>query len=194
MSQDDNYCTAIGDDDLDDTIQFGHSVMEPWLSRSIRISTTEVGCLSFTQMFQEYLQTYPPVSQTEACNEIQQMAARFDVYLNHYPAQHVNCMSADSEFVTFISHAIKLTLDLMAYPTIWAVLSILLETQDVNSSYVQVIHQYHNQCYEMKTREYMEELEQIAERPKHNMYTNTLDGVSAYIQQQEYETQAQTTE
>ena len=27
---------------------------------------------------------------------------------------------------------------------IWAVLSILLETQDVNASYVQVIHDYYN--------------------------------------------------
>ena len=122
------------------------------------------------------------------------MATRLDVYLNHYPAQHVNCMSADSEFVTFVRRAIKLALDLMAYPTIWAVLSILLETQDVNSSYVQAIHQYHNQCYKMKTTEYMEELEQTAERPKCNKYTNTLDGVSAYIQQQVYVTQMQSTD
>ena len=49
-SQDDNYCTAIDDDDLDDTIQFGNPVMQPFLSRSVRISTTEVGCLRFTQM------------------------------------------------------------------------------------------------------------------------------------------------
>ena len=40
----------------------------------------------------------------------------------------------------------------------------------------------------------MEELAQIAERPKNNMYNNTLDGVSAYIQQHVYATQAQTTD
>ena len=76
-------------------------------------------------MFQEYLQTYPPTSQAKAFNQIKQMADRLDVCLNHYPTQHVNCMSADSEFVTFVSHAIKLALYLMAYPNIWAVLSIL---------------------------------------------------------------------
>ena len=30
-SQDDNYCTAIGDDDLDDTVQFGNIVTQPFL-------------------------------------------------------------------------------------------------------------------------------------------------------------------
>ena len=49
--QDDNYCTAIGDDDLDDTVQFGNPVTQPFLSRSVRVPTIEVGCLSFTQMF-----------------------------------------------------------------------------------------------------------------------------------------------
>ena len=51
-SQDDNYCTAIDDDDLDDTVQFGNPVTQPFLSGSVRVPTTEVGCLSFTQMFQ----------------------------------------------------------------------------------------------------------------------------------------------
>ena len=55
-SQDDNYCTAIDNDDLNGTVQFGNPVMQPFLSRSVRVAMTEVGCLSFTQMFQEYLQ------------------------------------------------------------------------------------------------------------------------------------------
>ena len=74
------------------------------------------------------------------------MAQRLDMYLNCYPAQYINCMTSDSEFVAFVNHAIQLALDLMAYPTIWAALSILLETQDVNASYVHfLIDQYlHN--------------------------------------------------
>ena len=47
-SQDDNYCTAIDDDNLDDTVQFGNPVTQPFLSRSVRVPTTEVCCLSFT--------------------------------------------------------------------------------------------------------------------------------------------------
>ena len=49
--QDDNHCTAIGDDDLDDTVQFGNPVTQPFLSRNVRVSTTEVGCLSLHKCF-----------------------------------------------------------------------------------------------------------------------------------------------
>ena len=63
VAQDDNYHTAIDDNDLDDTEQFGNPVNRPFLSRNVRVPTMEVGCLSFTQMFQEYLHEYPPPSQ-----------------------------------------------------------------------------------------------------------------------------------
>ena len=53
-------------------------------------------------------------------------------------------MTSDSEFVAFVNHAIQLALDLTAYPNIWAVLLILLETQDVNTCYVQTMHGYYN--------------------------------------------------
>ena len=92
-------------------------------------------------------------------------------------------MTSDSEFVAFVNHAIQLALDLIAYPNIWAVLSILLETQNVNTSYVQVMHDYYNECYNTKTEKYMIVLEQPAEKSKNNMYNITLDGVPAYIQQ-----------
>ena len=60
ISQDDNYQTAINDDEWDDTIQFGNLVTQPFLSRSVRVPIIEVGCLSFTQMLQDYLRAYPP--------------------------------------------------------------------------------------------------------------------------------------
>ena len=158
-SQDDNYCTAIGDDDLDNT------VTKPFLSRSARVPTTEVGCLSFAQMFQDYLHEYPLPSQADAFLQIQEMAQRLDLYLNRYFAQYINCMTFDSEFVAFVNHAIQLALYLTAYP------------QDVKTSYVQVMHDYYNECYNTKTQEYMRGLEQAAERSKNNMYNNTLEGV-----------------
>ena len=40
------------------------------------------------------------------------------------------------------------------------------------------------ECYNTKTEEYMIGLEQAAERYENNMYSITLDGVSAYTQQQ----------
>ena len=58
VSQDDNYQTTIDDDEQDDTIQFGNLVTQPFLSRSVRVPIIEVGCLSFTQMLQDYLRAY----------------------------------------------------------------------------------------------------------------------------------------
>ena len=60
----------------------------------------------------------------------------------------------------------QLALDLTTYPNIWAVLSILLETQDVNVSYMQTMHDYYNQCYDTRTQEYMVLLEKAAEQSK----------------------------
>ena len=154
-SQDDNYQTAIDDDEQDDTIQFSNPVTQPFLSRSVRVPIIEVGCLSFTQMLQDYLRAYPPPSHATAYLQIQQMAQWLDVYLSKYPAQYINCMTSDSEFIAFINHAIQLALDLMVYPNIWAVLSILLETQDVNASYMQTMHNYYNQCYDTRMQDYM---------------------------------------
>ena len=85
-SQDNNYHTVIGDDDLDNTVQFGNPVTQPFLSRSVRVLTTMVGCLCFTQMFQDYLQEYSSPSQADTFLQFQQMAQRLDVYLNRYPA------------------------------------------------------------------------------------------------------------
>ena len=72
-SQDDNYQTDIDDDEQDNTIQFGNPVTQPFLSRSVRVPIIEVGCLSFTQMLQDYLRAYPLPSHTDAYLQIQQM-------------------------------------------------------------------------------------------------------------------------
>ena len=95
-------------------------------------------------MLQDYLRAYPPPSHADAYLQIQQMPQWLDVYLSKYPAQYINCMTSDSEFVAFINQAIQLVLDLMVYPDIWAVLLILLETQDANASYMQTMHDYYN--------------------------------------------------
>ena len=102
-------------------------------------------------------------------------------------------MTSDSEFVAFVNHAIQLALNLTVNPTIWAILSILLETKDVNILCVQVMHDYYNECYNTKTEEYMTQLEQATERSKNNMYNNTPDGVSEVIQQQVCNPQMQPT-
>ena len=44
------------------------------------------------------------------------------------------------------------------------------------------MHDYYNQCYDTWTQEYMVLLEKEAEQLKNNLYNNTLDAVSAYVQ------------
>ena len=53
----------------------------------------------------------------------------------------------------------------------------------VNASFVQMMHDYYNRCSDTRTEEYMVLLEKAAEQLKNNMYNNTLDVVSASIQQ-----------
>ena len=92
-SQEDNYHTAIDDDEQDDTIQFGNPITQPFMSRSIRVPIREVGCLSFTQMFQDYSHAYQPPSQDDAYSQIQGMAQWLDMYVNQYLDQYINCMT-----------------------------------------------------------------------------------------------------
>ena len=134
-------------------------------------------------MLQEYLKAYLLTTHANAYSQIHAMAKWLDVYLSKYLAQYVNYMTSDSEFVAFVNHAIQLALDLTTYSNIWAVLLILLETQDVNATYLQTRHDYYNHCYGTETQEYMGLLEKAVEQSKNNMYNNTLDGVSACIQQ-----------
>ena len=117
-------------------------------------------------MLQDYLHAYPPLTQADAYLQIQRMAQWLDVYLSKYLARYINCMTSNSEFVAFINHAIQLALDLTTYPNIWAVLLILLETQNVNASYIQMMHDYYNQCYYTRTEEYVVILEKVAEQSK----------------------------
>ena len=63
-------------------------------------------------MLQHYLQAYLPSTHANAYLQIQGMAQWLDVYLSKYPAQYINCMTSDSEFIVFINHAIQLALAL----------------------------------------------------------------------------------
>ena len=90
-------------------------------------------------------------------------------------------MSSDNEYVTLLQYAIHLHIDLTMFPTLWAVLSILLETQDGKCEYVKCLQEEYNNYYEDKSRRYTLKLErQLAEIQNH-MYdsvTHNFDRVS----------------
>ena len=140
--QEDNYRTAIDDDEQDDTVQFGNPVTQQFLSRSIRVPHYRGRLLKFYANVTRLFTCLSATMEAHAYSQIQGMAQWLDMYLSKYPTQYINCMTSDSEFIAFVNHAIKLALDLTTYPNIWAVLLILLETQDVNTSYIQMMHDY----------------------------------------------------
>ena len=68
-------------------------------------------------------------------------------------------MSPGNEYITVLNYAIHLHLGISTFPTVWAVLSILLDSQDNNLEYVKFLQEEYNRYYEHRTREYMEKLE-----------------------------------
>ena len=69
-----------------------------------------------------------------------------------------------------LNHAICLKIDISSFLTIWAVLSILFDTQDSNLKYVILLQEEYNRCYDRKTREYMEKLEMKSIEIQDRMY------------------------
>ena len=90
-------------------------------------------------------------------------------------------MSSDSEYVTLLQYTIHLHIDLTTFPTLWAVLSILLDTQDGKCKYVKHLQEEYNTYYEDKSRRYMLELERQSAELQNHMYdsvTHNFDRVS----------------
>ena len=87
------------------------------------------------------------------------MLLLLDKYLYDNLRQHTHCMSSDKEYVILLKYAIHLNIDLNVFLTLWAVLSILLDTQDSKHEYVQVLQEEYNTYYTDKSRRYMGNLE-----------------------------------
>ena len=73
-----------------------------------------------------------------------------DAYLIDNPQQHLYCMSPDSKYVLLIMYATKIEIDLSNFLAIWAVLSILLDTQSNELQHVknlkQILEDYYDKC------------------------------------------------
>ena len=69
-------------------------------------------------------------------------------------------MSPDSEYISLITYAAKLEINLCNFLAIWAVLSILLDTKSNELQYVKNLQQVVNDYYEKHPTEVMKRLEQ----------------------------------
>ena len=147
-SDDEPFDTAIDDTSKDPTIVMGKPVTTAFISVDIHIPTEKVGCLQVTSQLKEFLKHFPPESREKAFEQIYKILQALDAYLIDNPQQY--CMSPDSEYVSLIMYATKIKIDLCNFPAIWAVLSILLDTQSNELQHVknlqQVVDDYYDKC------------------------------------------------
>ena len=171
-SEEEPFNTAIDTTSDDSTITMGKPVTTVFISDHVQIPTEQVGCLQVTSQLQEFLDQYPPKSTEKAFEHIYQILQVLDKYLVNNPNQHRHCMSPDSEYITLITYATTLQINLCNFPAIWAVLSILLDTMSSDLQYVQCLQQVVNNYYDTRTQEVMMKLEQQAFKIQDIMYDN----------------------
>ena len=149
-SAEEPFNTAIDDTSEDPTIVMGKLVTTAFISDDIRIPTKKVGCFQVTSQLQQFLNHFPPESKEKAFEQMYQILQMLDAYLIHNTQHHRYCMLPDSEYTSLIMYATKLKIDLCNFPAIWAVLSILLDTQSNEVQHVktlqQVVDDYYNKC------------------------------------------------
>ena len=127
-SEEELFNTAIDTTSDDSAITMDKPVTTAFISNLVQIPTEQVGCLQVTSQLQEFLDQYPPKSTEKAFECIYQILQVLDKYLVDNLKQHQHCMSPDSEYITLITYATTLEIDLCNFLAIWAVLSILLDT------------------------------------------------------------------
>ena len=100
-----------------------------------------------------------PESKEKAFEQIYQILQVLDAYLINNPQHHRYCMSPDSKYISLIMYATKLKIDLCNFPAIWAVLSILLDTQSNELQYIKTLQQVVDDYYDKYPMEVMSRLE-----------------------------------
>ena len=158
-SKEEPFNTAIDDTSEDPTIVMGKLVTTAFISDDIRIPTEKVGCLQVTSQLQQFLNHFPPESKEKAFEQIYQILQMLDTYLIHNLQQHRYCMSPDSKYISLIMYATKLKINLCNFPAIWAVLSILLDTQSNELQHVKTLQQVVDEYYNRHPMEVMSRLE-----------------------------------
>ena len=169
-SEDEQFNTAIDDTSEDLMIVMGKPLTTTFVSANVCIPTEKVGCLQATNQLKEFLNHFPPESREKAFEQIYEILQVLDAYLRDNPQQHIHCMSPDSEYVSLIMYTITIEIDLCNFLAIWAVLSILLDTQSNTLQYVKSLQQVMNSYYDKCLTDIMSRLEHQASDIMKAMY------------------------
>ena len=184
-SEDEQLNTAIDDTSDDPMIVMGKPLTTAFVSTNVRIPTEKVGCLQVTNQLREFLNHFPLESREKAFEQIYKILQVLEAYLIDNPQQHIHCMSPDNEYVSLIMYAITIEIDLCNFPAIWAVLSILLDTQSNTLQHVKSLHQVVNNYYDMHPTDVMSRLEHQASIIMKAMYdsvnNDNFDNVSGVV-------------
>ena len=161
-SEEEQFNTAIDDTSDDLMIIMSKPLTTAFVSTNVHVPTEKVGCLQVTNQLREFLIHFPPDSKEKAFKQIYEILQVLNTYLIDNPQQHIHCMSPDNEYVLLIMYAITIEIDLCNFPAIWAVLSILLDTQSNTLQHVKSFQQVVNNYYDKCPTDMMSELEQQA--------------------------------
>ena len=164
------FNTAIDDTSEDPMIVMGKPLTTTFVSANVHIPTEKVGCLQVTNQLREFLNHFPPESREKAFEQIYEILQVLDAYLIDNPQQHIHCMSPDNEYVSLIMYAITIEIDLCNFLAIWAVLSILLDTQSNALQHVKSLQQVVNNYYNKHPMDVMSRLEHQASDIMKAMY------------------------
>ena len=178
------FNTAIDNTSEDPTIVMGKPVTTAFVSVDVCIPTEKVGCLQVTSKLQDFLNHFLPESKEKAFEQIYIILQVLDAYLIDNLQQHLSCMSPNSECISLIMYATKLEIDFGNFPAIWAVLSILLDTQSNELQYIKNLQQVVNNYYDKYPTEVMSRLEHQITDIMNEMYdsitNDNFDSISDY--------------
>ena len=184
-SEDEQFNTAIDDTSEDLMIIMGKPLTTTFVSANVCIPTEKVGCLQVTNQLREFLNHFPPESREKAFEQIYEILQVLDAYLIDNPQLHIHCMSPDNEYISLIMYAITIEIDLCNFPAIWAVLSILLDTQSNALQHVKTLQQVMNNYYDKCPTDVMSRLEHqasiIMKAMYHSINNGNFDNISGDI-------------
>ena len=169
-SEAEQFNTAIDDTSDNLMIVMGKPLTTTFVSVNVHVPTEQVGCLQVTNHLREFLSHFPPESKEKAFKQIYEILQVLNAYLIDNPQQHIHCMSPDNEYVSLIMYTNTIKIDLCNFPAIWAVLSILLDTQSNTLQHVKSFQQVVNTYYDKHLTDVMSELEQQASSIMKTMY------------------------
>ena len=169
-SDDEQFNTAIDDTSKDPTIVMGKLVTTTLISADVHVPTKKVGCSHVTSQLKEFLNHFPPESREKVFEQIYEILQVLDAHLIDNPQQHIYCMSPDSKYVSLITYTTKIEIDLCNFPAIWAVFSILLDTQGNKLQHVKSLQQVVDDYYEKHPTQVMSRLEQQSTDIMNAMY------------------------